>query len=316
MDVLPPPPELSSDIRRAIQQAVGQANDAFINHQVTGQPETAKRKRRRDGTTNEGDVTKQKKRKGAPEAARTSSQESSSASTAHQFSAQPKRANEVSSKPNTPSTQVVPNMANTNESLVTSSPPQSQSPHAFLDAVVSAASETPYSFSNTCFDPPSSSPYPYSVTPNELPLNAAAFHQPDSFSSVTGPDLDYASNDDILHALQDHLDVTKIASVLKTLGEAAAAANVPLTSLPSTLLRRPQPATPNDSAPSSSVGIAECHVPPVPQHDRHLVDLNTHRELVEHSDHAELLATKWLSAQKLAELAKSQGKACDMSRVA
>jgi hypothetical protein len=88
MDVLPPPPELSSDIRRAIQQAVGQANDAFINHQVTGQPETAKRKRRRDSTTKEGDVTKQKKRKGVPEAARTSSQESSSASTAHQLGAQ------------------------------------------------------------------------------------------------------------------------------------------------------------------------------------------------------------------------------------
>jgi ribosome assembly protein YihI (activator of Der GTPase) len=321
MDVLPPPPELSSDIRRAIQQAVGQANDAFINHQVTGQPETAKRKRRRDSTTKEGDVTKQKKRKGVPEAARTSSQESSSASTAHQLGAQPKRANEVSSKPNTPSTQVVPNMAD-NESLVPSSPPQSQSPHAFLDAVVSAASETgapsetPYSFSDTCFDPPSSSSYPFSAIPNELPLNSAAFQQPDSFSSVTGPDLDYASNDDILHTLQDHLDVTKIASVLKTLGEAAAAANVPLTSLPSTLLRRQQPATPNDSAPSSSVGIPECHVPPVSQHDRHLVDLNTHRELAEHSDHAELLATKWLSAQKLAELAKSQGKSCDTSRVA
>lgn len=322
MDVLPPPRELSSDIRRAIQQAVGQANDAFINHQVTGQPETAKRKRRRDGTTKEGDVTKQKKRKGAPEAARTSSQEPSSTSTAHQFSAQPKTANEVSSKQNTPSPPLVPNLADTNESLVPSSPPQSQSPHSFLDAVVSAASETgapsetPYSFSNPCFDPPSSSSYPYSTIHNELPLNAAAFQQPDSFSSVTGPGLDYASNDDILHALQDHLDVTKIASVLKTLGEAAAAANVPLASLPSTLLRRPQPATPNDAVPSSSAGIAECHVPPVPQHDRHLVDLNTHRELVEQSDHAELLATKWLSAQKLAELAKSQGKYSDMSRVA
>jgi hypothetical protein len=322
MDVLPPPPELSSDIRRAIQQAVGQANDAFINHQVTGQSETAKRRRRRDSVIEkEGDATRQKKRKGAPEAARTSPQESSPASTTHQFSAQPKRANKVSSKSNTPSTQVVPNLADTNESLVPSSPPQSHSPDAFLDAVVSAASETgapsetPYSFSNTCFDPPSSSSYPYSAIPNQLPLNAAAFQQPDSFSSVTIPDLEYASNDDILHALQD-LDVTKIASVLKTLGEAAAAANVPLTSLPSTLLRRPQPATPNDSVPSSSVGIAECHVPPVPQHDRHLVDLNTHRELVEHSDHAELLATKWLSAQKLAELAKSQGESCDMSRVA
>ena len=282
MDVLPPPPELSSDILRAIQQAVGQANDAFINHQVTGQPETAKRKHKRDSTVKEGDVTRQKKRKRAPEAARTSPQESLSTSAAHQqFSAHPKRTNKVSSKPNTPSTQVVLNMADTNESPIPLSPSQSQSPDAFLDAVVSAASETPYSFSNTCFNPSSPSPYPYSAIPNELPLNAAAFQQPDSFSSATVPDLEYASNDDILHALQD-LDVTKIASVLKTLREAAAAANVPLTSLPSTLLRRSQPATSNDSTPSSSVGIAECHVPSVPQHDRHLADLNTHRESVEH----------------------------------
>ena len=321
MDVLPPPPELSSDIRRAIQQAVGQANDAFINHQVTGQPETAKRKRKRDSTIKEGDAIKQKERKTAPDAAHTSPQEPSPASTGHRFSAPLKRANKVSPKPNTPSPQVVTNLADTNESLVPSSSPQSQSPDAFLDAVVSAASatsapsDTSYSFSNTCFDPPSSSSYSYSTIPNELPLNAAGFQPPDSFSNLTVRDLDYASSDDILHALQD-LDVTKIASVLKTLGEAAAAANVPLTSLPSTLLRRPQPTTPDDSTPSSSICMAECHVPPVPQHDRHLVDLNTHRESVEHSDHAELLATKWLSAQKLAELAKTQGKSCVMSRVA
>src|SRR5579863_3242210 len=120
MDVLPPPPELSSDIRRAIQQAVGQANDAFINHQVTGQPETAKRKRKRDSTIKEGDVIKQKERKTAPEAAHTSPQESSSASTAHQFSAQSKRVSKVSPKPNTPSTQVVANLTDINESLVPS----------------------------------------------------------------------------------------------------------------------------------------------------------------------------------------------------
>jgi hypothetical protein len=315
MDVLPPPPELSSDIRLAIQQAVGQANDAFINHQVNGQPETSKRKRKGDSVIMGGDAIKQKKKK-APEAAQTSPQ-GSSASTTHRINAQPKRINKVSSKPNTPSTQVVPNLADTNHSLVPSPPLQSQSPDAFLDAVVSAASatgapsETPY-FSSTCFDQS-----PYSAIPTTLPLNTTAFQPPASFSNVTVPDLEYASHDDILHALQDLdvTDVTKIASVLKTLGEAAAAANVP-TSLPSTLLRRPQPETSNDSTPSISVSIAECHVPPVPQHDRHLVDLNTHRESVEHSDHAELLATKWLSAQKLAELAKIQGKSCGMSRVA
>jgi len=291
MDVQLSPPELSSDIRRAIQQAVGQANNAFINHQVTGQSGTAKRKRNKDSAIKEGDAAKQKKRKRAPEA--------------------PKRVSKTLSKP---STQVAPDLRDTNESLVPPSPSQSQPPDAFIDAVVSAASatggpsETPTIFSNTCFDPSSSS-YPYSTITSELPLNATVFRQPDTFSNTIVPDLDYASNDDILHALQG-LDVTKIASVLKTLGEAAAAANVPLTSLPSALLQRPQLATPNDSTTPNSTSIAECQVtvpPPVPQHDRHLVDLNARHELLEHSDNAELLATKWLSANKLAELAKTQG---------
>jgi len=317
MDVLPPPPELPSDIRRAIQQAVGQANNAFISHQVSSQPGTAKRKRDKDSATikNAGDAVKQKKRKRAAEAAHTSPQESSSTSIANQSSAKSKEVNKTSSELGT---LVAPDLGDTNESLDPSPPSQSQSPDGFLDAVVSAASatgapsETPYSFSNTCFDPSSSSSYPYAAISNELPLDPAAFQPPDSFSNTAVPDLAYASNDDILHALQD-LDVTKIASVLKTLGEAAAAANVPLTSLPSTLLRRPPPATPNDSTPSNSVGTAQCQALPVTQHDRHLVDLNTHRESLEYSDHAELLATKWLSAQKLAELAKTQGLCCGMS---
>lgn len=316
MDVLPSPPELPSDIRRAIQQAVGQANNAFINHQVSSQPGTSKRKRDKDSALKKaGDAVKQKKRKRGAGAAHASPQDSSSTSIANQSSAKSKTANETSLKP---STLDAPDLGDTSESLDPSPPSQPQSPDDFLDAVVSAASatgapsETPYSFSNTCFDPSSSSSYPYTAISNELPLNAAAFQAPDSFSNTPVPDLGYASNDDILHALQD-LDVTKIASVLKTLGEAAAAANVPLTSLPSTLIRRPHPETPNDSTPSNSAGIAECQALPVPPHDRHLVELNTHRESLEHSDHAELLATKWLSAQKLKELAKTQGPYCVLS---
>src|SRR5216683_3641098 len=99
MDVQLSPPELSSDIQRAIQQAVGQANNAFINHQVTGQSGTAKRKRNKDSAIKEGDAANQKKRKRAPEAVRSSPQESSSTSVAHQFGAQPKRVNKTLSKP-------------------------------------------------------------------------------------------------------------------------------------------------------------------------------------------------------------------------
>jgi len=110
--------------------------------------------------------------------------------------------------------------------------------------------------------------------------------------------------------------VTKIATVLKTLGEAAATANVPLnlTSLPSTLLQIPHAATPIDPTLSNSAAVAENSAPRVPQHHRRLED--TPRESLEHSDHAVLLATKWLNPQKLAELAKTEGQCYTMSQLA
>ena len=315
MDVLTSPPELSSDIQRALQQAVGQANNAFTSHQLIDQPKTAKRKRNKDKEGREAIKQKTKKKKVVAEAGHVSPRESSTVSTSHQSSSQPPRGKKATSKR---STRVVPDPANANETLVSSSPQQSQSPESFLNAVVSAASvtgphsESPYNLSQPCFDPQSSSPYPYPTMPNHLSLNAAGFQPPDSLSSTTVPDLNYASNDDILRALQD-LDVTKIATVLKTLGEAAAAANVPLnlTSLPSTLLQRPHAATAIDPALSNSTAVAESPAPRVPQHHRRFID--TPRESLDHSDHAVLLATKWLNPQKLAELAKTEGQCCSMS---
>ena len=310
MDVLPSP-ELSSDIQRALQQAVGQANNAFTSHQLIDQPKTAKRKRNKD-------EVKQRKRKAAAEATQPSPQESPSISATRRSGARLKGGRKASSKPNT---QVVPDLGNTNEALVPSSPSQSQSPESFLDAVVSAASatnshsESPYSTSQPCFDPQSSSSYPYSTMPNDLSLNSGAFQPPDSFSSTTAPGLDYGSNDDILRALQD-LDVTKIATVLKTLGEAAAAANVPLTSLPSTLLQRQHLGVPMDSTLSNPTAIAASSAPRVLQHDRRLADTSMRQESLEPSDHARILATKWLSATKLAELSKTQGSCSTMSRFA
>jgi hypothetical protein len=290
MDVLPSPPELSSDIQRAIQQAVGQVNNAFITHEDIDQPRAAKRKRNKEkAITRDAQVVRDK----------------------NQLKPQSKKSKKATSKQ---STQAVPDMGSVNESLVSSSGPPSQSrpPAVFIDTVVSAASatsaasESPYGFPHPCFDPPASSSYPYSTIPNGLSLSAPAFQPPISFSDAAIPGLEYASNDDILRALQD-LDVTKVASVLKTLGDAAAAANISLTSLSSTLLQRPQPTTPVDSTPSNPV-IAESPAQRVLQHHRRLVDIDTRQEPLEHSDHAELLATKWLSANKLAELARTQGQ--------
>lgn len=316
MDVSTSPPELSSDIQRALQQAVGQANNAFTSHQLIDQPKTTERKRKSDKEGRE--AIKQKKKKAAAEATHFSPGESSSISAPPRSSAQSKGTKKASSKR---SIQVVPDLASTNESLVPSSPSQPQSPESFLDPVISAPSatsahsESPYNVSQPCFDPQSSSSYPYSTMPNDLSLNAGAFQPPDSFSNPTVPNSNYASNDDILCALQD-LDMTKIATVLKTLGEAAAAANVPLnlTSLPSTLLQRPHPATPIDPTPTTSTAVAESPAPGVPQHRRRLVD--TRQESLEYSDHAVLLATRWLNAQKLAEFAKTQGQCYTLSRPA
>jgi hypothetical protein len=307
MDVLTSPPELSSEIQRALQQAVGQANNAFTSHQLIDQPKTAKRKRSKDKEGREAIKQKKKEKKAVVEAGHVSPRESSTVSTSHRSSAQPPRGKKTTSKR---STRVVPDPANANESLAPSSPSQSLPPESLLNAVVSAESphsEPPYNLSQPCFAPQSSSSYPYPTIPNGLPLNAGGFQPPDSLSNTTVPDLNYVSNDDILLALQD-LDVTKIATVLKTLGEAAAAANVPLnlTSLPSTLLQRPHAAIPIDPTLSNSTAVAERSAPRVPQHHRRLVD--TRQESLEHSDHAVLLATKWLNPQKLAELATTQGQ--------
>lgn len=301
MDVLPSP-ELSTDIQRALQQAVGQANNAFTSHQLVDQPKTAKRKRNKD-------EAQQKKRKAIAETAQAPPRESPTVSVTLRSGARPKGGRKASSKLNT---QVAPDLGTANDSLVPASPSQSQSPESFLDAVVSAASatnshsESPYSTSQPCFDSQPSSSYPYSTIPNDPSLNSGAFQPPDSFSSTTAPVLDYGSNDDIIRALQD-LDVTKIATVLKTLGEAAAAANAPLTSLPSTLLQRQHVVVPIDSTLSHPTAIAESSAPQVLQHDRRLADTSMRHESLEPSDHARILATKWLSATKLAEMAKTQG---------
>ena len=300
---MPSPPELSSDIQRAIQQAVGQVNNAFISHQGINQPRPAKRKRR--ATAADAQAVKGQK---AADTACGSLQESSSVVAADQLKPRSKKSKKAIARQGV---EVVPDVGSVNESLVSSSgpPSQSRSSEAFIDAAVSATpvtsatSEPPYDFSHPCFDSPAPSSYPYSTIPDDLPLTPT-FQPPISFSDATIPGLEYASNDDVIRALQD-LDVTKVASVLKTLGEAAAAANISLTPLSSTMLQRTQTTAPIDSASSNPVVIAESPAQRVLQHHRPLIDINTPHEPLEHSV---LLATKWLSANKLAELARTQGQ--------
>jgi Myb-like DNA-binding protein REB1 len=117
---------------------------------------------------------------------------------------------------------------------------------------------------------PSMSLFP---TPNNLPF----------------PDLAFGSNEDVLRALQD-LDISKIAGVLKTLTDAADAANIPtpLTGIPSTST------LPSLAAASSASTISSKLASPS-------------SDLPSHPDHAHLLASKWMGPTKLAELVASEG---------
>jgi hypothetical protein len=311
MDGLSSPPTLSSDVQRALQQAVGQVNNAFNSHQVTDQSKPTRRKRPREKATAEDEevVIQKKTKRRIADDVHASPQEAPSNTMVDQSGARSKKRRKASSKQRT---QVPTDVSDVNELTVSSSDiaSQSQTPTAFLNAVVAAASTTagsPSDFSHACFDTPPSSSYPYSTSASNLPSNAAAFQPPVPFSTVAVPDLEYASNEDILRALQD-LDVTKIATVLKTLGEAAAAANIPLTSLSSIIPQRPPATSPSSSTPSDLIVASERPTRRVSQLHRHRPNVNSRQEPLAHSDHAELLSTKWLSANKLAELAKTQGE--------
>ncbi|KAF5364102.1 hypothetical protein D9756_000378 [Leucocoprinus leucothites] len=151
--------------------------------------------------------------------------------------------------------------------------------------------------------------HPYPLHPHMHPVP-----DPVAFTSMGLPfsDLSFGSNEDVLRALQD-LDITKIANVLKTLGEAAAAANVPpleaFQPVPMFLPPMdppPQPPTPVGGFPAPSnaiLGIPPKRTPCI----RVVHPTPNVPEQHGNPDHATLLATRWLGAAKLAELVRTEG---------
>lgn len=133
-----------------------------------------------------------------------------------------------------------------------------------------------------------------------------------SFSNMGLPfsDLSFGSNEDVLRALQD-LDITKIANVLKTLGDAVAAANAqPIASFaPAPVfypINPPPQPTPVGQVPAPSNAILG--IPPKKPARAKPVDTSPAvPEQHGNPDHAELLANKWLSTSKLAELVRTEG---------
>ncbi|RDB22752.1 DNA-binding protein REB1 [Hypsizygus marmoreus] len=148
-------------------------------------------------------------------------------------------------------------------------------------------------------------PYPFTPYGFGAPPYMPSAMQPTLFPSpMSAPfsELSFGSNDDVLRALQS-LDMSKITNVLKTLGEAAAAAGEP------SLGELPQGA-PLDQVPMGSGAILG--IPPQGQSTSsgHGRTLNMNLPGTGHHtspDHAYILANKWLNAAKLAELVKTEG---------
>jgi hypothetical protein len=193
---------------------------------------------------------------------------------------------------------------------------------ALLSAIVAASVSTSEPSMSMHYDSQAISqphqpftPYPYVFNgspafhcdPAQTP---SAFPSAGNLSGVAFSQLAFGSNEDVLRALQD-LDITKIASVLKTLGEAAAAGNVPnpapqVNIMPSELQPPPSaiwqvPATsnvilgipPKQPSISGSKNVLNMNLPGNEQHTN--------------PDHAYLLANKWLNATKLADLVRDEG---------
>ncbi|PBK72726.1 hypothetical protein ARMSODRAFT_953124 [Armillaria solidipes] len=130
---------------------------------------------------------------------------------------------------------------------------------------------------------------------------AADSISPDNLQNTSHSNLllsDASSNDLVLRALQE-LDISKIANVLKSLEEAATAANVPF-GVPPVLI--PSMPTPVGQIPATSESILRSSDGSNEVEHRVAVAEGFTRE-----DHAHMLATKWLSAGQLNQLARSQG---------
>lgn len=142
------------------------------------------------------------------------------------------------------------------------------------------------------FPPPHSQPPSMLSMPPSLPFS----------------DLSFGSNEDVLRALQE-LDMSKIANVLKTLGEAAAAANVPLSGQPLTAGPSLPVPTRLGQVPVAASDILEHSTrQPTATHHRRTLDMNLpSTDPHTNPDHAHILANKWLNASKLADLVRTEG---------
>jgi hypothetical protein len=197
--------------------------------------------------------------------------------------------------------------------LVDDSNPQAAAA-ALISAIVAAATGTsnfapehshefqaqvPYMIPQPHYIPYPFNPYPYGVPfMSNTPTTVFPPTMSLPFSEMT-----FGSNDDVLRALQA-LDMSKITGVLKTLGDAASAVSGQSTS------EQPRP-TPLGQVPAASGAILG-HLSNEPssalRHQRTLDMTLAGPEHQTNSNHAYLLANKWLNTGKLSELARTEGR--------
>jgi hypothetical protein len=316
-----PVPTLTSDIQRALQHAVVEANNAFALSNIVDRKKQKKRARENAhlGDQTSRERTMKKKRVADEERADDGAHdcvlvEEGGAHSTKKRRKEKKRKLLVAQEPRLANAQSGSQPPHADGNRLSSSPDTTSQPSttAFLSAIVAAASAT----SDTDPRPDLQTPPPSQILqphclPNpsiQYPYHLPQFtHPPHSQltnvtipTSFSLPELSPDSNEDILRAIQD-LDISKIANVLKTLSDAAAAANVPQASF----MPPPQPPIALGQFPVGSNTILAqpgqtTAVPGFP---------GPHQNI--NQDHAQLLSTKWLNASKLAELVKTEGRLLD-----
>lgn len=159
--------------------------------------------------------------------------------------------------------------------------------------------------------PFASYPYPFIGSPafhGDSAQAPSVFPSAANLGGVPFSQLAFGSNEDVLRALQE-LDITKIASVLKTLGDAAANANGPKFAPQVNAMPSEQPPPPAVwQVPATSNVILGIPPKPSTSGNKNLLNMSLPgNEQHSNPDHAYLLANKWLNATKLAELVRDEG---------
>jgi len=317
-------PVLSSDIQLALQHAVIEANNAFAHSSNVDQPKKNKKKRGRENA--DASLADQTLKKAKQKMQHDEIQERVTEDVRTEVpvgeSARSKKKKRRKDKGKAPACEDAAAVI-AQPSNVSPPPDQLSSPleansqpltTAFLSAIVAAASATLDSNVSPQTDienhlQPHQSPQPdgyLSVPPVQYPYPASQFAHP-----TNGPipptlpvsEMSFGSAEDILRMLQD-IDISKIANVLKTLTDAAAAANVSLG--PQSTFVQPQS---TQGFPLGRIPLASDAI--MAQPGSHIADQQSNVPSSSgqgvNKDHAQLLSTKWMNASKLAELVKTQG---------